>query len=60
MMRTLILAGVAAMALASCTAHLSPYTTRLHQEMNLDPYTMQRVQFYISKDIYYRYWFFKN
>ena len=50
-MRTLILAGVAAMALASCTAHLSPYTTRLHQEMNLDPYTMQRVQFYVSKDI---------
>lgn len=37
--------------LSSCSPQLSPYTTRLHTEMNLDEYTLKQVQFYVSKDV---------
>jgi len=42
---------VATLLLSSCTLKLSPYTTRLHQETGLHEQGLQRVQFYVSKDI---------
>ena len=49
-MLALITLGLAGF-MSSCAPQLSPYTTRLHTEMNLDEYTLKQVQFYVSKDV---------
>jgi hypothetical protein len=48
---SLVIASLALLTLGSCTARLTPYTSRLHQEVGLDEYGLKQVQFYVSKDI---------
>lgn len=48
---SLLIATMAVLTLGSCTARLTPYTSRLHQEIGLDEYGLKQVQFYVSKDV---------